>query len=380
MTTGCGLDSSSRGTQLQAVHVGEANVEQDATDRLSLDGSSASAAVPAVRTSNFSWPRNRRSAWRIGSSSSTTSTVTGVRVGAGRGSGAVTDQPMNSTWTRVGISPAPAARSSSSLHGAPPDRAVVHRPLVDVHPDEGVGAFIRRARGCTASRATALPPRWASAYSMLARTSLATWAITSRRPRSRRTTLPPSGSGRPVSRMPPGAEILPEVEPGVGVGELPFMDQQARPRRRPRSTAVLDLVERHDHRVDVRLVELERQVGGGEEPRDGDLAPAERRARVGRRRLARHQPRAVAVAHRGAGRQQGVPVRQVGVGVDRDRRDLELAAPGALVEASRYRSARGRSGAAVSTLPVGERVEHERVVGVGAVGDVDGPRRVRCSS
>ena len=43
-------------------------------------------------------------------------------------------------------------------------------------------------------------------------------------------------------------------------------------------------------------------------------------------RRPRDEARAVAIAHRRAVRQQRVPIGQVGVGVDRDGGDLELAA------------------------------------------------------
>ena len=53
---------------------------------------------------------------------------------------------------------------------------------------------------------------------------------------------------------------------------------------------------------------------------------------LARHRRPRDEPRAVPVAHRRAVREQGVLVGEVGVGVDRDGGDLELAAQRALVE------------------------------------------------
>jgi len=48
-------------------------------------------------------------------------------------------------------------------------------------------------------------------------------------------------------------------------------------------------------------------------------------ARIRRRWFAAHDARAVAVADAGAVRKQGVAIRQVRVGVQRDRGDFELA-------------------------------------------------------
>ncbi len=58
--------------------------------------------------------------------------------------------------------------------------------------------------------------------------------------------------------------------------------------------------------------------------------------------------------------------------MDRDRGDLELAPPGALVERLDVGQLVDVAQVAGVDLAFGERVEHERVVGVGTVGDVDG--------
>ena len=79
--------------------------------------------------------------------------------------------------------------------------------------------------------------------------------------------------------MPPRSQILPEVEPAVGEGELPLMDQE------PRVGAagdhvVLDLVERHHQVAGVGLEQPQRQIRGGQLSGDGDSAPGQGVARV----------------------------------------------------------------------------------------------------
>ena len=64
------------------------------------------------------------------------------KVGPGKGS---VNHPTNSTVTRSGIRPAAWPRSSSACTACRPARAVVHRPLVDVHPDERVGPLVADA-------------------------------------------------------------------------------------------------------------------------------------------------------------------------------------------------------------------------------------------
>ena len=171
--------------------------------------------------------------------------------------------------------------------------------------------------------------------------------------------------------QPPRAEIGPEVEAGVGVGELALVDQQPDVHLAPLDR-VLDPVERHHDRHDVRLIELERQVGGGQ------LARARRPGGPGARRVDRPGAVAwrpagpVAVAHGGARAEERVVAPEIGVGVDRDRGHLELRAAGALVERLDIRQLVHVAQVAGVDLALRQRVEHERVVGVGAVGDADG--------
>ena len=65
---------------------------------------------------------------------------------------------------------------------------------------------------------------------------------------SLRMTLPPSGSGRPVFALPPFAEIEDLREAVARVGELAFVDDEARVGA-PAVHGVEDFIERHDDDV-----------------------------------------------------------------------------------------------------------------------------------
>ena len=115
---------------------------------------------------------------------------------------------------------------------------------------------------------------------MLARRSRAIWSMTAA-PEIPADRVAAQRKGQAGVLQPPGAEVGPEVKPGVGVGELALVDQQADIHVAP-VDRVLDLVER-DHDLDhVGLVELEREVGGGEHAGDAHPEPAERGPGVGR--------------------------------------------------------------------------------------------------
>jgi len=132
---------------------------------------------------------------------------------------------------------------------------------------------------------------------------------------------------------------------------------------------VFDLIEWSLHGREVRLVELQREKGAGERSRDGDALAADIGALC---RGSRDETRSVAIAHGCAVREQCVPVSEVGVCVDGDRGDLELRAQGALIERFDILQLVDVAQVAGIDFPFGERVEHERVVGIRAMGDVDG--------
>ena len=68
---------------------------------------------------------------------------------------------------------------------------------------------------------------------------------------------------------------------------------------------------------------------------------------------------------------QGVLVEQIGIGVDADGRDFELALEGAAVERLDVLQFVLKDQVAGVDLAVGQGVEHEGVVGIGAMSDVD---------
>ena len=207
-------------------------------------------------------------------------------------------------------------------------------------------------------------------YAMLARRCFEIFRVSSA-PRSFRTTLPPSGSGSPVSENHHSPRSTTRCKTAFGEGQLAFVDEE------PEidvavGDAVLDLVERGGDRLEVRLVELEGEVCAGEWPGDRDALALHVCACGGG---AAHEARSVAIAHGCTVREEGVSVAEVGVGVNGDRRDLELSAHGALVQRLDVLELVDVLEPFGIDQPVRERVEHERVVGVGAVGDVDPHRR-----
>src|SRR5688572_4420009 len=95
---------------------------------------------------------------------------------------------------------------------------------------------------------------------------------------------------------------------------------------------ILYLVERHDDRKAIGLIELERQVSRCQLPGYPNPPALERSTRITRARDRRYEPRAIPVAHRGAGGQERIVPPQVGVSMDRHGCDLQLGTPGSLVQ------------------------------------------------
>ena len=131
---------------------------------------------------------------------------------------------------------------------------------------------------------------------------------------------------------PPLARVDDQFQPLVGVGQLPFVDDQpgvdAPAFVLPGRHGIENLVERHDDVVEIDAqAQPQGEIGGGAQARHGDR-------RAGQL-VERHAPpgddhRAVAVAHARPARAEDVAVAQVGVGVDADGRQFQLAlqAPG----------------------------------------------------
>src|SRR6267143_3181733 len=88
---------------------------------------------------------------------------------------------------------------------------------------------------------------------------------------------------------------------------------------------VLDLIKVHDDVPDRWLIQSQREERGREFAGHGYEPSRERTARVlPRRRFARDQARAVAIANARAMREQGIPVGEIRVRVQRDRGDFQL--------------------------------------------------------
>ena len=110
------------------------------------------------------------------------------------------------------------------------------------------------------------------------------------------------------------------------------------------------------------------QVGGGQRAGHGDR----RRGQLGQRpRPAGDDHRAVAVAHARPARAEHVAVGQMGVGVQADGRQFQLAAEGPAVERLDIDQLVLEAVAAGVDLALGQGVEHEGVVGVGAMAHAD---------
>ena len=154
------------------------------------------------------------------------------------------------------------------------------------------------------------------------------------------------------------------------VGDLALVDEQTEIGLSLQH-GVRDLVEGHLDQRRVADVEPQQERGGrvlagdGGDPR-GQLGGGDR--------LPRDQDRAVALPHRGAGIHHPVLLGDQQIGGERDRRHLELARARAAVERLDVLQHVLDLHAGDRHLPRRQRVEHERVVGVGAVAD---PYRLR---
>jgi hypothetical protein len=135
-----------------------------------------------------------------------------------------------------------------------------------------------------------------------------------------------------ILRFPPGAEILAKQKPLLLPGQLTFVNDQ--PSLRPAGMDRLkNPVKRNDNKIDFRgrqlQPELERQKRAGHRPRHGDF-------RFGQFRPSElffgddHWP--VAIAHAGPARQQGIFVTDKRISMNADRRNIQFAAGGPLVE------------------------------------------------
>ena len=165
---------------------------------------------------------------------------------------------------------------------------------------------------------------------------------------------------------PPLPEIDDLLQPFVLVRQLPLVDQQPRVRLAIEN-CLTDFVERDDEVFEVRLVDAQGQVGGGERARDSDPRALYLRRTI----LARHHDRTVLVAHARAVRQQRVLVDEMRIGVKGHRRHLVAPLERRPVQRLDVREHLVDDDAAGVDVVARQTIEHERVVGIRAVRDSD---------
>ena len=198
----------------------------------------------------------------------------------------ITDQPCqstNSTVTGLVIRPALDAALEEESDGLAAALAVVERPVVDVHPDEGVGLRAVEAAGVlhrVVERTDAVLQSIRDAVAKMSRNLLRQLR---RRDPSARRCRPAAGAGRsPRTTTRPG----PATRWSPRSAKVSWPSWMRRPMSTsPCTTASSICVERRDHRVEVGLVELQREVGAGERTRDRDALALD--ARTGRPARAR---------------------------------------------------------------------------------------------
>src|SRR5688572_22088043 len=251
----------------------------------------------------------------------------------------------------------------------PPAIPVVESPVVHVHPDESVGLTAVE----TASEAHRMVQRVLpvvesvrNAFTQMPRDFLLEVA---------RHVLPndvsAEGKRKPGLLQPPRSHIGDQVQALVLVGELALVDQQTGVDV-ARVYGLFDLVERDDDGDEVGLVEPESEICASHHSGNSDALPGDVGASHG---VLRHEHGAVAVTHGSSVREQRVSIGEIGIRVDRDRRHVELTAQGAAVQSLDVLQLVDIAQALGVDLSVGEGVEHERVVGVRAVGEMDGAWR-----
>jgi hypothetical protein len=176
------------------------------------------------------------------------------------------------------------------------------------------------------------------------------------------------GKGKTGLFAPPLAEVEEFDEAIVGVGELAFVDDEAGVELACYDRGD-DLVEGDGDGFDLGGEEFESEVGGGEGAGDRDARLLDF---VERELAGCDDHGAVAFADAATAGHECVFVLKVGVGVEGDGGDVvEGLVDGAVIEGLYVGEGVGELVAGDSDLVGGEAVEHEGVVGVGAVGDAD---------
>ena len=159
------------------------------------------------------------------------------------------------------------------------------------------------------------------------------------------------------------------MQTGFGIGQLAFVDDEA-------GLVITshdlrnDLVEGHDFGLNSGREKPQREICRGQSSRDSNLFALDFALR---KSLGGHDHGAVAVADAAAARQQSVVILNVGIGVERDGRDVvnAVAFPRLLVQGLDVAKRMSEAQSGNAHLVGGQSVKHERVVGVGAVRDAD---------
>src|SRR5690242_10613669 len=158
------------------------------------------------------------------------------------------------------------------------------------------------------------------------------------------------------------------MQSAIAVRQLAFVDQQPQVDVTVHN-GVFDLIEWGWYGHEIRLVQTQREISARQRPRNrysfsSNLGPVHW--------LARHEARSISVTHGRAVRKQGIRIGEICIGVNRDCRDLELSAQRALVERLDILELVNIAQLAGIDLPFRKRIEHERVVRIRAMSDVNG--------
>src|SRR5437763_7823779 len=246
-----GSPSRAAGTRSTSLVPGRRMSQSMSAMRWRLSCSSASSPVRAAYTSNCCCCRNFLRAFRMGSSSSTTRIWTGPAMSA-------TLVLLMGGWWILHQLPQPSLtfyeadlhrpreqarpmRPRQQLdHGPPAGLSIIHGVVIHVHADEAIGAGgvqpatlpLRVRQGLRPVGEPVLNARLQVSCDVAhqVRPEVAPHHVAAERQR------------QPCLRAPPLAEVDPEMQTAVGVGELALVNQQSRVRPAGRHV-VFDLIE-----------------------------------------------------------------------------------------------------------------------------------------
>lgn len=167
--------------------------------------------------------------------------------------------------------------------------------------------------------------------------------------------------------LPPDAEIQDFVQAKLGEKELALVDEEA-----SFDDFFLDsfqnFVERHDHGFKVGLEEPEREIGGSFEAGDSDALAFEVVFFEG---SGGDDDGAIALAEAGTAIEEHIFVSDGGIGGKTDGRDVVGFREGGFVEGLDIGQDVGVLVAGSGELVSGQGIEHEGVIGIGGMGELD---------